>query len=181
MANLPFIATRKEGGPLISIRQEVKTDIEVIRQITQEAFKNNQHSNGTEGAIIDALRTANQLTLSLVALSGDEIVGHIAFSPIRIDGHDLGWYGLGPVAVEPSRHGQGIGTALINEGLARLKAMGGKGCVVAGDPHYYQRFGFQQCKTLRYEGLPAEYFMQLTLNGDTPTGRVDYHDSFNAS
>ncbi|UXM94550.1 N-acetyltransferase [Bartonella sp. HY329] len=165
----------------IEIRAESLGDSDHIRQVTQAAFKNNEHSNGTEGAIIDALRDANQLILSLVALSGDQIVGHIAFSPIRINGHDLGWYGLGPVAVEPSRHRQGIGTALINEGLAQLKALGGKGCVVAGDPQYYQRFGFQPCKTLSYEGLPAEYFMQLTLSGDTPTGRVDYHDSFNAS
>ena len=165
----------------ISIRPELPEDIDIIRQLTEAAFKENEHSNGTEAAIIEALRSAKQLTISLVAVSDNQIIGHVAFSPIKIDGADMDWYGLGPVAVAPSRHNQGIGTALINEGLAQLKAIGAKGCVVAGDPAYYRRFGFEQCKSLRYEGLPAEYFMQLTLNGTTPTGRVDYHDAFNAS
>ncbi|WP_182417398.1 GNAT family N-acetyltransferase [Bartonella sp. HY038] len=188
MANLPFIATRKEGGPLISIRQEVKTDIEVIRQITREAFENNQHSNGTEGAIIDALRATNQLSLSLVALirneisMQDEIVGHIAFSPVTIENEFLKWYGLGPVSVAPSKQRLGVGSALIGVGLNHLKEyLGAKGCVVVGDPDYYKRFGFKQCMDLKYEGISPEYFMQIAFNADTLIGRVDYHDSFNAS
>jgi len=71
---------------LITLRAEKPEDIDAIREVTTAAFKNAAHSSGTEAAIVDALRTAGALSLSLVALDNDngKIVGHVAFSPVGI-------------------------------------------------------------------------------------------------
>ena len=82
----------------------------------------------------------------------------VNFSPVLIDGEECGWFGLGPVAVEPERQRERIGTALIEHGLAHLRARGARGCVVLGDPAYYRRFGFEPDRTLAYPAAPAEYF-----------------------
>ncbi len=165
----------------VRIRTERDEDAHAIRQVTEAAFKLNKHSRGTEGAIIDALREAGALTLSLVATIGTEVVGHIAFSPVTIGGAHVGWFGLGPVSVRPDLHRQGIGAALIREGLARMRQAGAKGCVLVGDPAYYQRFGFENDPALILEGAPAENFLRLTLDGTTPSGSVIFHESFSAS
>lgn len=165
----------------LCIRDEEPVDFAAIRALAAAAFKGNEHSNGTEGAIIDALRKDAALTLSLVASIDGDIVGHVAFSPVVIDGRDMGWFGLGPVAVRPDRQRRGIGTALIRAGLARLSDAGAGGCVVLGDPIYYRRFGFENDPTLRFDGAPADYFMRLTLNHTTPSGRIAYHRAFDAS
>lgn len=163
------------------IRPEQADDIDEIRHITQAAFRLNSHSSGTEGAIIDALREAGVLTLSLVAVADHEdVVGHIAFSPVTIDGTHSGWFGLGPVAVRPDLHGHGIGGALIREGLARMRQAGAKGCVLAGDPDYYRRFGFEHDPALRYADVPPEYFMRLAFHEPAPTGQVRFHSGFDA-
>ncbi|PKP99850.1 MAG: GNAT family N-acetyltransferase [Alphaproteobacteria bacterium HGW-Alphaproteobacteria-13] len=164
----------------VSIRPERADDAAVIRSVTQAAFRLNSHSSGTEGAIIDALREAGVLMLSLVAVTGDAVVGHIAFSPVTIDGDHRRWFGLGPVAVRPDLHGRGIGGALIREGLARLRQAGAKGCVLAGDPDYYRRFGFAHDPGLRYADVPAEYFMRLMFDEPAPTGQVRFHAGFDA-
>lgn len=165
----------------MEIRQERPEDSEGIRQITKAAFEPIEHSSQTEAAIVDALRSAGALTVTLVAVADGDIVGHVAFSPVTIDGADKGWYGLGPVSVRPDRQKEGIGGALIREGLARLAQAGAKGCVVLGDPAYYRRFGFENDPDLRFEGAPAEYFMRLTLDGAAPSGSVTYHAGFDAT
>ena len=162
------------------IRYERPADAQIIRHVTEAAFAVAEHSDGTEGAIVDALRAADALTVSLVATIGGEVVGHVAFSPVTIEGRDVGWFGLGPVSVRPDLHGRGIGTALIREGLERLSAAGARGCVVLGDPAYYRRFGFEQDAGIRFEGVPAEYFMRLSLDGSLASGSVAYHAGFSA-
>jgi putative acetyltransferase len=170
----------KPLGKLVDIRPEEAADIESIRQVTQAAFATVPYSSQTESAIIDALRQANALTLSLVAVQNDHVVGHIAFSPVTINETNQGWYGLGPVSVHPDCQDKGIGGRLIREGLHRLIKLGTKGCVVLGEPGYYQRFGFEHDTALRYEEAPAEYFMRIVFDGPAPTGRVTYHVSFSA-
>ncbi|WP_380875537.1 GCN5 family N-acetyltransferase [Sphingomonas sp. DBB INV C78] len=162
------------------IRQEQARDRDAIARVTAGAFAAVEHSDQTEPAIIAALREAGALTLSLVAVEGGEIVGHVAFSAVTIDGADKGWFGLGPVSVRPDRQGGGIGSALIRAGLDELRERGAAGCVLLGEPDYYRRFGFEQDAALRYEGAPAEYFMRLVLAGPAATGRVDYHPAFGA-
>jgi len=164
-----------------TIRFERSEDIKLIRQVTTAAFAVAEHSSGTEGAIVDALRSAGALSVSLVATVDGEVVGHVAFSPVTLDGADLGWYGLGPVSVRPDLQGRGFGAALIQAGLERLAGLGGKGCVVLGDPAYYARFGFRQDPAIGYEGVPAEYFMALSLDGSRAAGKVAYHEGFSAS
>ncbi|MGF6256889.1 putative acetyltransferase [Ensifer sp. LBL] len=165
----------------IDIRSERATDIATIRHITKAAFAPMQYSSQTEAEIIDALRDAGALTLSLVAIEGGEVIGHVAFSPVTIDGEDKGWFGLGPVSVRPDRQKSGTGGRLIREGLARLVKTGAKGCVVLGEPDYYKRFGFEHHAALRLEGLPAEYFMAKAFEGPVPSGRVNYHAGFDAN
>src|SRR5690606_15389505 len=151
---------------------------DAIKQVTADAFALMEHSNQTEPAIIAALRDAGALTISLVATDGDEIIGHVAFSPVTIDGDDHRWFGLGPVSVRPDLQGRGIGGALIRQGLNELRAKGAAGCVLLGNPGYYRRFGFENDPYLQYPGAPPEYFMRLTFGGSDPAGDVEYHAAF---
>ena len=90
-----------------------------------------------------------------------------------------GWYGLGPVAVAPERQGAGIGAALINAGLDELRARGAAGCVLLGDPAYYERFGFRS-GGLRYGAADPRYVMGLAFGAEQPTGEIGYHEAFGA-
>lgn len=160
------------------IRPEHPEDRDAIRAVTEAAFCGVAHSNGDEQHIVDRLRTAGALTLSLVADIDGAVVGHVAFSPVGISDGSPGWYGLGPISVEPARQGQGIGSALVREGLARLEAMGAAGCVLVGEPAYYGRFGFRTDPRLRYEGAPPEYFMHVAFSEVYGEGAVTYHPAF---
>ncbi len=160
------------------IRNETGADIALIQAVTEAAFATAEHSSGTEAAIVDGLREASALTLSLVAEEDGELLGHAAFSPVLINGKDMNWYGLGPVSVHPDHQGKGIGGALIQDGLRKLRALDANGCVVMGHPDYYPRFGFVRDDRLRFEGVPPEYFMQQVLKGKQPDGAVTYHPAF---
>ena len=163
------------------IRLEGPADVEFIRGVVREAFESAPHSSGTEAAIVDALRQAGALTLSLVAEGEGEVIGHIAFSPVTINGECRGWYGLGPVAVRPHRQRQGIGQALVRAGLDGLKERGAAGCVVVGDPNYYGRFGFKSDPELRYGDIPPPYLQRFSFGDERPSGLVAYHEAFEAA
>jgi putative acetyltransferase len=165
----------------MQIRQERPGDAATIRALTDAAFKGMPFSDQTEAKVIDALRRADALTLSLVATEGGEIVGHVAFSPVKINGETSDWYGLGPVSVWPDHQRAGIGQALIREGLQRLQTINAGGCVLTGDPAYYRRFGFQADPDLYYVGAPSWAFQRLTLDGSRPRGEVSFHPAFDAS
>ncbi|KJF82077.1 GNAT family N-acetyltransferase [Photobacterium angustum] len=164
------------------IRVEKDSDITVIETLTYSAFKDHPHhepgSEPTEHLIVNRLRDANALTLSLVAEVNNQVIGHIAFSPVLINGEATNWYGLAPVSVLPEQQGKGIGKALINEGLAQLKEHGAEGFVLLGEPEYYGRFGFKAQPELTLTGVPAEYFLALPVKGSIPTGEVSYHPAF---
>ncbi|GMB83058.1 N-acetyltransferase [Shinella zoogloeoides] len=160
------------------VRPEREDDIDTIRALTERAFRTAPHADGTEHLIIDRLRAAGALTLSLVAEKGGAVVGHVAFSPVSVSDGSAGWYGLGPISVDPSRQGRGIGGGLVREGLARLEALGAAGCVLLGDPAYYGRFGFEQDPKLTLEGVPPEYFMRVAFSPVYGEGTVSYHPGF---
>ena len=162
------------------IRNEVESDIEAIGQVTEAAFATLAISQHTEQFIIKALRAAGALTVSLVAEIDGNVVGHVAFSPVTISDGNPHWYGLGPVSVLPKHQRQGIGTALINEGLSLLKARGAQGCVLVGDPAYYKRFGFRNLPVLTLEGVPQQYFLALPCGGEPARGAVVFHSAFSA-
>ena len=163
------------------IRNETASDIDAIREITIAAFQTLEISNQTEHFIIEALRAANALTLSLVAEVDGRVTGHIAFSPVTISGGTRNWYGLGPVSVLPDYQRQGIGNALIREGLTRLKDLKARGCCLVGYPEYYRQFGFQNVPGLELEGVPGEVFFALSFDGHIPQGKVTFHEGFLAN
>lgn len=165
----------------VLIRKETPSDIPVITEITVEAFSTLEVSDHTEQYVVDALRAAGALTLSLVAELDGEVVGHIAFSPVTMSDGTPDWYGLGPVSVLPEFQRSGIGSALINEGLTRLKRLGARGCCLVGHPDYYPRFGFENASGLTLEGVPPEVFFVLPFDGLIPQGSVCFHQAFTAT
>lgn len=162
----------------MQIRQERPQDAETIHALTTAAFKPLAYSSQTEARIIDALRAAGALSLSLVAVEGQSILGHVAFSPVKINGVSCDWFGLGPVSVWPEHQGRGIGQAVIREGLAMLESMSAKGCVLLGNPKYYGRFGFEHDPGLYYQDTYPGFFQRLVLSGVAPKGEVTYHSGF---
>lgn len=167
-------------NPKIVIRDETADDAGVITEVTIAAFKTLEISNHTEQFIIAALRAAKALTVSLVAEMDGRVIGHIAFSPVTISDGTPNWYGLGPVSVLPAYQRQGIGKALIWEGLSRLREMNAQGCCLVGHPDYYGRFGFKHTAGLGHEGVPPEAFFALSFGGHTPQGTVAFHEAFTA-
>ena len=162
----------------MEIRVEMPGDVGAIRAVTTAAFAVAPYSNQMEAAIVDGLRQGGALSLSLVAMEEGNVVGHVAFSPVLINGQPRDWYGLGPVSVQPDRQGQGVGQRLIVRGLDELKNRGAGGCVVFGEPAYYGRFGFVSDPGLVFAGAPPGYFQRLVFKGTSPKGEVSYHAAF---
>ena len=165
----------------IVIRDETMSDAAVITQVTVAAFETLEISSHTEQFIIEALRAAKALTLSLVAEADGRILGHIAFSPVTISDGAMNWYGLGPVSVLPAYQRQGVGKALIWEGLSRLRKIDAKGCCLVGHPQYYGKFGFENVAGLVHEGVQREVFFALSFDGHFPQGDVMFHEGFKAN
>lgn len=163
------------------IRDESAADRAAISAVTAAAFETLEISSHTEQFIIEALRAADALTVSLVAELDKRVVGHIAFSPVKMSEGTQGWYGLGPVSVHPDFQRKGIGKALVKEGLARLKRLGAKGCCLVGHPQYYRQFGFENVDGLIHEGVPPEVFFVLSFNGTIPQGDAVFHEGFKAN
>ncbi len=163
------------------IRDETSSDEAAIRRLIADAFRDKSFSHQTEHFIVDALRRMDALSLSLVAEEAGGVVGHVAFSPIAINGQPTDWFALGPVAVAPDRQRAGIGSALIREGLARLHPLAAGGCVVLGNPAYYERFGFRSSPRLTYDGAPARDFMVMAFGDSIPTGKIAFHPAFDVT
>lgn len=163
------------------VRHERPPDIAAISEVTRVAFENHPVSRQTEHYIVNALRVAGALTISLVAEIDGKVVGHAAFSPITITDGTTDWYGLGPISVLPELQRQGIGTALMHEGLSQLRAMGANGCALVGDPAYYERFGFRSVPELVHEGVPQRNVLILHFGDKKPRGTLVFHQGFLAT
>ena len=162
------------------IRPEAPSDAAAIHALTAAAFLDAPHTAHTEQFIVDALRKAGALAVSLVAELGDEIVGHVALSPVSISDGAEGWYGLGTVSVKPELQRTGIGTALMRAALQALRDRGAAGCLLVGDPAYYARFGFRPEASLVLPDVPPQYFQALSLGPSLPSGVVTFHEAFAA-
>lgn len=158
------------------IRDETTGDIPAIGRVVTEAMRLLPQATGTEAAIVERLRVDGALTLSLVAEEAGEVVGYLAASSARI-GRQEGWGLIGPLAVLPARHRQGIGSALMAEALGRLRATG-RGAALVGDPAYYGRFGFRAFPGLTVEGCPPEVVQALSFDGSAPQGELIHHPAF---
>ncbi|HAI48197.1 Acetyltransferase (GNAT) family protein [compost metagenome] len=165
----------------MQIRDERPADRDAIHCLTRAAFADAPHSSHTEQFIVDALRRAGALAVSLVAEDDDGIVGHLALSPVQLSDGSPHWYGLGPVSVAPDRQRRGVGRALVHAAIEALQQRQAAGCVVLGDPAYYGQFGFEADPRLRLPGIPAGFFQARRLRGDSPDADVRYHHGFDAS
>lgn len=164
----------------IEIRREKPEDIDAIFSVTEKAFLNAQHTQHTEQFIVNALRKNQALSLSLVALHNNIVVGHVAFSPVSISGGHQRWLGVGPISVLPDFQHRGIGTLLMQEGLDLLANAGMNGCVLVGDPNFYSRFGFSAQHHLILPDVPPEYFLAKSFTVCIPAGVVTFDKAFNA-
>ncbi|MBD7959291.1 GNAT family N-acetyltransferase [Comamonas avium] len=165
----------------LHIRNEQPQDIATITALTVAAFASAAHSSHTEHCIVNALRRSQQLSVSLVAVLNEDIVGHVAASPVTISSGAQGWFGIGPISVSPKHQGQGIGSALMQAALTELQQLCAMGCVVLGEPGYYSRFGFAVHPGLELPGVPPEYFQALSFGPALPQGTVQYHAAFEAT
>ena len=148
---------------MVQIRSEQSNDIVAIHRVYEQAFGGDPEAN-----LVDRLRATGSLILSLVAIEDHEVVGHIAFSPVRIDSTSgtKGAVGLGPLGVLPAYQRRGIGSELVRAGLAELRKAGHGVVVVLGHPNYYPRFGFVPAENhgIRWEyDAPSEAFMVKEL------------------
>ena len=162
------------------IRGETENDRAAVYAVNVSAFE-----LPSEAILVDALREHAEPYVSLVAELDGILVGHIMFSPVSLSGNPaLMLMGLGPMAVVPEHQREGIGSALIREGLERCRQLGVKGVVVLGHPAYYPRFSFRPSTQFgidsEYE-VPEEVFMIMELEAGAlngKTGRISYHAAF---
>ncbi len=158
------------------IRQETAGDEAAIAQVTAAAFAGKVYADGEEAELPAKLRDAGALVLSLVAVEGKTVIGHIAMSPARIG--DAKCLGLGPVSVRPNRQGRGIGSALVNHALAVAGVYGRGGGALTGDPAFYGRLGFVQDAGVTHLGTQPR-FVQIAGFADPPKGELTFHAAFN--
>jgi putative acetyltransferase len=135
-------------------------------------------AGGNEQDLLNVLRNAGALSLSLVAEQHGKVVGHVALSPVAHESGVEGWFGLGPISVEPALQRKGVGGLLISEATAWMNARKARGCILVGDTKYYSRHGFMPSAANAPETEPAEYFMVLPLDNTIPAGRFSFHPAF---
>ena len=142
-----------------------------IAAITRAAFEKEYGSGDGEVALIAALRADGDVAVELVALDDGVVVGHAMFSQLRIEPPTLAIAALAPVSARLDRQRNGIGSALIREGLARCRALGFDAVTVLGDPDYYKRFGFSLETAWRFEcEYSGEHFQALELRNGALAG-----------
>jgi putative acetyltransferase len=148
---------------LTVVRQEREGDAEGIRRVNELAFE-----TPADADLVDRLRLRGKLLVSLVAEPDGAIVGHIAFSPVRLElrAAALAGAGLGPMVVDPELQNRGIDSLLVREGLDRCRVNGTDFLVVLGHAHHYPRFRFAPASRFGLRctwTVPDEAFMAIEL------------------
>lgn len=164
----------------MQICPEQPTDVAAIHALNTAAFE-----RVAEADLVDALRQQASPLVSLVAIQGEQVVGHILFTPVTLSSHpNLKIMGLAPIAVSPAHQKQGIGAALIQAGLQECRKIGYGAIVVLGHPDYYPKFGFvptsQYQITCEYD-VPPEAFMLVELIAgylENKSGMISFHPAF---
>ena len=164
--------------PELQIRDEAPQDHAAIYELTQRAFEGRPYAGGDEQDVVNRLRDQGALQVSLVAVEGLRVVGQITFSPAICSDGTAPWFALGPVSVEPDCQSRGIGSLLINRGLDIIRADGALGCILTGNPEYYQRFGFVVSPSLAPDNEPGEFFMVKYLAAEAAGGQFTFHPAF---
>jgi putative acetyltransferase len=162
---------------IVLVRKESPADIEAIYALHLASFP-----TPSEAVLVDALRAAGRLSISLVAIKRDRVIGHIGFSPITVDGRPLG-LGLAPVAVRFDYRQRGVAAQVIRRGMDLCREGATGLVVVLGNPRYYARFGFEPGRRFalrdEYEGGDAFQAIEL-VRGTAPSegGLVRYSPEF---
>jgi putative acetyltransferase len=149
---------------MITIRTEMPGDAEGIRFVNICAF-----GGPAEADIVDRLRQTCQEYVSFVAIQDGSIMGHILFTPARIEMERrvMEGMGLAPMAVLPEQQRKGVGSQLVMAGFAKMADLRKPFVIVLGHPGYYPRFGFVPASRYgivsEYENVPDEAFMILVL------------------
>lgn len=160
------------------IRPEVSSDRVAIKSVINAAFAGMPYAEGDEAELVDDLRHAMALPVSLVAVLNDAVIGHIAFSPAYSSDNTSGWYALGPLAVLPQHQHTGVGSTLMHKGLEAIASLSARGCILVGHPQFYLRFGFEHAPDNAPENEPVEYFMVKLFYGQLPLGPIYFHEAF---
>lgn len=162
------------------VRKETAQDRNAVFAVNVAAFPTE-----AEARLIDLLRESISNHVSLVAVDNGTLVGHIMFTPVRLDSFDeLRVMGLGPMAVAPAAQRGGIGTALVNAGLQHCRDSGAGAVAVLGHPGFYPRFGFKPSSRWQIRSeydVPEEVFMLVELLPDYLAdceGIIRYHPAF---
>lgn len=167
---------------MLVVRLETPADINAVRDVNRLAF-----GREAEGRLVDELRAAGE-TISLVADLDGRVVGHLLFSPVKIEDRKAAGQGeagqagagqkeagleaaipalaLAPLAVRPEFQNRGIGSALVYAGLEQCRRLGHRLVIVLGHPDYYPRFGFIPARAQGIEppfNAPDEAWMTLEL------------------
>ncbi len=169
------------GTGAVAVRPEHADDVAAIHNLTKRAFAPMPYSQGDEQHLVDAFRARGGLAVSLVAVKAGQVVGQVAFSPAKAADGSVGWFALGPVSVEPHLQRQGIGSQLVETGLATLREGRAAGCILVGNVAYYSRFGFILRSDLAPLGYPAAHFMVLPMRVAIATAVVEFHPVFGDS
>lgn len=163
------------------IRVEIPIDAPGIDALLRRNF-----TGDGEAKLVHALREDGLLTLGLVATDDEgQVVGYVAFSPVSVEGEELQWVGLAPLAVDEAWRGQGIARQLVYEGLDSLNEFGYAAVVTLGDPRLYGRLGFEAAQKygLRCRWPDCEDYFQVHRLADDALegvgGLVEYSDHFN--
>ncbi len=163
------------------IRVEIPIDAPGIDALLRRSF-----NRSGEADLVKDLREDGLLTLGLVATDDEgQVVGYVAFSPVVVEGEELQWVGLAPLAVDEAYRGQGLAKQLVYEGLDSLNEFGYAAVVTLGDPAMYSRFGFVPAAQhgLRCIWPGSEAAFQIHPLADDAlsgvNGLVEYHDHFN--
>ena len=157
---------------MLIIRREAPEDLDAIHYVNEQAF-----GQENEAKLVEKLRSRRVLTISLVAIQDNKIVGHIAFSPVEVNKQERSSFeviALAPMAVLPAFQNKGIGSQLIRAGLEECRRLGYGLVVLVGHPNYYPRFGFvpAEPKGLKCEfEVPDEAWMVLELREGALVGR----------
>jgi putative acetyltransferase len=164
----------------VTVRPEAPADESAVRRVHEAAFP-----TPAEARLVDLLRQDGQARVSLVAVAAGEVVGHVLFSPVTLDGvsTEPAALGLAPVAVLPDWQRRGVGSALIRAGLEACRRLGTPWVVVLGWPAYYPRFGFEPAGPRRLGneyGAGEAFQVQELIPGSLPAagGLVRYAPEF---
>ncbi|HEU4593816.1 MAG TPA: N-acetyltransferase [Pyrinomonadaceae bacterium] len=166
---------------MTTIREETPEDFEAVRRVNELAFGRPQ-----EAALVEALRVNAEAYISLVAEVEGRVVGHIFFSPVKVESAESARdaFALAPMAVLPEFQSRGVGSRLVREGLEECLKRGHEVVFVLGHPEYYPRFGFEPTKrwgiSCEFQ-VPEEVFMLKELRAgalEGVRGEVKYHPEF---